>query len=70
MDFDPLVRRNARLNLVRLGADVTDYLPDFYGAMDDAVNAGDRSDRLLARCGSGRRGPGGRRRTALATLDR
>jgi predicted GNAT superfamily acetyltransferase len=47
--FDPLVRRNARLNLVRLGADVTDYLPDFYGAMDDAVNAGDRSDRLLAR---------------------
>jgi predicted GNAT superfamily acetyltransferase len=47
--FDPLVRRNARLNLVRLGADVTDYLPDFYGAMDDAVNAGDRSDRLLTR---------------------
>jgi predicted GNAT superfamily acetyltransferase len=47
--FDPLVRRNARLNLVRLGADITDYLPDFYGSMDDALNAGDRSDRLLVR---------------------
>ena len=47
--FDPLVRRNARLNLVRLGADITDYLPDFYGTMDDALNAGDRSDRLLVR---------------------
>jgi predicted GNAT superfamily acetyltransferase len=47
--FDPLVRRNVRLNLLRLGADITDYLPDFYGSMDDALNAGDRSDRLLAR---------------------
>jgi predicted GNAT superfamily acetyltransferase len=47
--FDPLVRRNARLNLVRLGVDVLQYLPDFYGSMDDALNAGDRSDRLLVR---------------------
>jgi predicted GNAT superfamily acetyltransferase len=47
--FDPLVRRNARLNLIRLGADITDYLPDFYGAMDDVLNAGDRTDRLLVR---------------------
>jgi predicted GNAT superfamily acetyltransferase len=47
--FDPLVRRNLRFNLLRLGADITDYLPDFYGSMDDTVNAGDRSDRLLVR---------------------
>jgi predicted GNAT superfamily acetyltransferase len=45
--FDPLVRRNARLNLVKLGGLGVEYLVDFYGAMDDAVNAGDESDRLL-----------------------
>jgi predicted GNAT superfamily acetyltransferase len=47
--FDPLVRRNAWFNLVRLGAVGIEYLPDFYGSMSDAVNAGDLSDRLLVR---------------------
>lgn len=46
--FDPLVRRNARLNLVKLGTEVAAYLPDFYGEMGDEVNAGDHTDRLLA----------------------
>ena len=46
--FDPLVRRNARFNLVKLGAEVSEYLPDFYGEMTDAINAGDRTDRLMA----------------------
>ena len=46
--FDPLVRRNARFNLVKLGAQVSEYLPDFYGQMEDAINAGDRTDRLMA----------------------
>jgi predicted GNAT superfamily acetyltransferase len=46
--FDPLVRRNARVNLVKLGAEVAAYLPDFYGEMDDEVNVGDPTDRLLA----------------------
>lgn len=46
--FDPLVRRNAHFNLVKLGAAAAGFLPDFYGAMADAVNSGDRSDRLLA----------------------
>lgn len=46
--FDPLVRRNAFFNVVRLGAEVRDYHEDFYGPMTDAVNAGDRSDRLVA----------------------
>ncbi|MFD9939917.1 GNAT family N-acetyltransferase [Nonomuraea sp. NPDC059023] len=46
--FDPLVRRNARFNLVKLGARPEEYLEDFYGVMVDAINEGDRSDRLLA----------------------
>ncbi|MFC4112276.1 GNAT family N-acetyltransferase [Nonomuraea zeae] len=46
--FDPLVRRNARFNLVKLGAMPEEYLEDFYGAMADAINEGDASDRLLA----------------------
>jgi predicted GNAT superfamily acetyltransferase len=29
--FDPLVARNAHLNLNALGADVTEYIPDMYG---------------------------------------
>ncbi|MFI7633339.1 GNAT family N-acetyltransferase [Nonomuraea sp. NPDC049400] len=46
--FDPLVRRNARFNLVKLGAMPEEYLEDFYGDMADAINEGDASDRLLA----------------------
>lgn len=45
--FDPLVRRNAYFNLVKLGAVPRDYLVDFYGDMDDAINIGQGSDRLL-----------------------
>ncbi|MFB9722710.1 GNAT family N-acetyltransferase [Planobispora longispora] len=46
--YDPLVRRNAHFNLVKLGALPEEYLPSFYGAMGDAINAGDESDRILA----------------------
>lgn len=46
--FDPLVRRNAHLNVNRLGVEVREYHPDFYGVMTDAINAGDRTDRLVA----------------------
>jgi predicted GNAT superfamily acetyltransferase len=45
--FDPLVRRNAWFNLAVLGARVDEYLVDFYGPIDDTVNAGDETDRLL-----------------------
>ncbi|GAB3155028.1 GNAT family N-acetyltransferase [Microbispora hainanensis] len=45
--FDPLVRRNAHFNLAKLAALPEEYLPDFYGSMGDAVNAGDESDRVL-----------------------
>jgi predicted GNAT superfamily acetyltransferase len=44
--FDPLLRRNAHFNLHSLGATATEYLVDFYGALADAVNVGDPSDRL------------------------
>ena len=47
--FDPLVRRNARLNLVKLGVRVFDYFPNFYGDLPDALNAGDPTDRAIAR---------------------
>ena len=43
--FDPLVRRNAWFNLAKLGVRITGYQNDFYGPMDDGVNAGDESDR-------------------------
>jgi len=45
--FDPLVRRNAKLNIVKLGVDITAYHPNFYGEMPDVLNAGDESDRLM-----------------------
>ena len=41
------MRRNAWFNLGVLGAEVHEYLVDFYGPIDDAINAGDESDRLL-----------------------
>jgi predicted GNAT superfamily acetyltransferase len=47
--FDPLMSRNAYFNLAKLGADATAYHVDFYGDMDDGINAGQGSDRLLAR---------------------
>jgi predicted GNAT superfamily acetyltransferase len=47
--FDPLVRRNAHFNLVKLGAVPVEYLPNFYGSMPDGINGADDSDRLLVR---------------------
>ncbi len=45
--FDPLVSRNAKLNLIKLGVNISTYHPNFYGDMPDALNAGDESDRLM-----------------------
>jgi predicted GNAT superfamily acetyltransferase len=47
--FDPMISRNAYFNLCKLGALGSRFLRDFYGPMDDAFNAGERSDRLEAR---------------------
>ena len=45
--FDPLVRRNAKLNIAKLGVNISAYFPNFYGDMPDALNTGDESDRLM-----------------------
>ena len=42
-----MVRRNAKLNIAKLGVDISAYFPNFYGDMPDALNAGDESDRLM-----------------------
>ena len=47
--FDPLVKRNARFNISKLGVELSDYFQDFYGPMTDLVNAGDASDRLMVK---------------------
>jgi predicted GNAT superfamily acetyltransferase len=47
--YDPLVTRNARFNLVKLGVLGTRLLHGFYGEMDDVINRGDRSDRFEVR---------------------
>jgi predicted GNAT superfamily acetyltransferase len=44
---DPLVRRNLHFNLMKLGATVVDYYPDFYGSILDGVNGDGESDRVL-----------------------
>ncbi len=44
--FDPLLATNARFNLVRLGAQVIDFLPHCYGDRVDAFNTGERTDRV------------------------
>jgi predicted GNAT superfamily acetyltransferase len=45
--FDPLVSRNAYFNLAKLAAEPAEYLTNFYGGMNDSINAGEESDRLL-----------------------
>ena len=47
--FDPLVARNAHLNINKLGATCDRFHRDYYGQMPDAINVGDRSDRLVVR---------------------
>ena len=45
--YDPLIRRNAYFNIVKLGARPVEYLRNFYGVMDDAINGGTETDRML-----------------------
>ncbi len=44
--YDPLLSRNAHLNIRRLGAVCRTYLREVYGEMRDALNAGIPSDRF------------------------
>jgi predicted GNAT superfamily acetyltransferase len=47
--YDPLVARNARFNLSKLGCVATRIFRRFYGDMTDNLNRGDRSDRFEVR---------------------
>jgi predicted GNAT superfamily acetyltransferase len=47
--FDPMVARNAWVNLGKLGAVADRFRRDFYGRMTDTLNEGERSDRLMVR---------------------
>jgi predicted GNAT superfamily acetyltransferase len=44
--YDPLLSRNAHLNIARLGAVCSTYLRSAYGEMHDGLNAGLPSDRF------------------------
>lgn len=61
--FDPLVRRNARFNLHRLGARIVRYVPDFYGSLDDGMSGTFPTDRCVVAWAA--RGPLG----AVATTE-
>lgn len=45
--YDPLVARNAHLNLVRLGARVVEYITDMYGVTDSPLHQGMGTDRFV-----------------------
>ncbi|HJX07662.1 MAG TPA: GNAT family N-acetyltransferase [Actinomycetota bacterium] len=45
--FDPLLARNAWLNVGKLGATIDGFERDFYGSMQDTLNQGERSDRAF-----------------------
>ena len=45
--YDPLVAKNAHLNLVVLGARVSEYVPDMYGDTGSPLHAGLGTDRII-----------------------
>jgi predicted GNAT superfamily acetyltransferase len=47
--YDPLVARNAHLNLNVLGAQVSEYVPDMYGDSSSPLHAGVGTDRFIVR---------------------
>jgi predicted GNAT superfamily acetyltransferase len=47
--FDPMVARNAWVNLGKLGVVADRFERSFYGRMEDSLNAGERSDRFTVR---------------------
>ncbi len=48
--FDPLVAKNAHLNLNRLGASVAEYVRDMYGTTGSPLHYGMATDRLVVSC--------------------
>jgi chorismate synthase len=45
--FDPLMAKNAYLNLNRLGATIAEYMPDMYGTTESPLHLGMATDRLV-----------------------
>jgi chorismate synthase len=45
--YDPLVARNAHLNLSRLGAEVVEYVENMYGESDSVLHRGMGTDRFV-----------------------
>ncbi|MEP6729896.1 MAG: GNAT family N-acetyltransferase [bacterium] len=45
--FDPLVAKNAYLNLNRLGARIVEYVPNMYGTTSSPLHYGLATDRLI-----------------------
>jgi predicted GNAT superfamily acetyltransferase len=46
--FDPIIARNAYFNLSKLGVICRNYKVNYYGSMDDAINFGWETDRVIA----------------------
>jgi chorismate synthase len=46
--FDPLVAKNAHVNLVRLGAAIAEYVPDMYPDMESDLHRDIGMDRFIA----------------------
>lgn len=52
--FDPLIAKNAHLNLSLLGARVVRYAPDMYGTTTSPMHHGLATDRLVVACATTR----------------
>jgi predicted GNAT superfamily acetyltransferase len=52
--FDPLIAKNAHLNLNVLGAQVVRYAPDMYGTTLSPLHHGLATDRLVVACSTSR----------------
>jgi predicted GNAT superfamily acetyltransferase len=66
--FDPLLARNAHLNIHKLGAICDRFTRNYYGAMTDILNRGERTDRFIVRWDL-ERDPGPRTVTPIATIE-
>jgi len=45
--FDPMIGRNAHFNMKKLGIVARNYMVDYYGPMNDSINWGLPTDRVL-----------------------
>ena len=64
--FDPMIAKNAHLNLNLLGASVVRYVPDMYGTTESPLHHGLATDRLLVSCPTA---PDAPRRSATNAAD-